>query len=161
MNTETALRQASENPNFPKWLRDACITATAEMERLARLAATNFSVAVNVQERVDEVTQALRALADAADAVGVAHFDGDDLSAEAHAMQAATLRAREVLAALTPNVELTGPTRRDGLARTAETQQVPRTRPSRPAVAGPVERRVGQAVLGRRAGKRICVRRYH
>jgi len=41
-----------------------------------------------------------------------------------------------------PNVELTGPTRQDGLARSAKMHRVPPTGPSWPAVAGPVERRV-------------------
>ena len=41
-----------------------------------------------------------------------------------------------------PNVELTGPTRQDGLARSAKVYGVPPTGPSWPAVAGPVERRV-------------------
>jgi hypothetical protein len=43
---------------------------------------------------------------------------------------------------MTPNVELTGPVRQDGLARSAKMHRVPPTGPSWPAVAGPVERRV-------------------
>ena len=43
---------------------------------------------------------------------------------------------------LLPNVELTGPTRQGGLARSAKMYRAPPTGPSRPAAAGPVERRV-------------------
>ena len=41
---------------------------------------------------------------------------------------------------MTPNVELTGPLRRDGLARVGKMYRVPQTGPRRPAVEGPVER---------------------
>ena len=43
--------------------------------------------------------EALRDLANAADAVGVRYFDSDDPSDEVQAMQAATINAREVLRA--------------------------------------------------------------
>ena len=46
------------------------------------------------------------------------------------------------LLVVTPNVELTGPLRRDGLARVQKMYRVPAAGPRRPAVEGPVERGV-------------------
>ena len=43
--------------------------------------------------------------------------------------------------AVRPNVELTGPLRRDGLARAERMYRVPQAGPRRPAVAGPVVQR--------------------
>ena len=42
---------------------------------------------------------------------------------------------------MTPNVELTGPLRRDGLARVGKMYRVPQAGPRRPAVEGPVVQR--------------------
>ena len=44
---------------------------------------------------------------------------------------------------LTPNVELTGPLRRDGLARVGKMYRVPQAGPRQPAVVGPVVQRWG------------------
>ena len=52
-------------------------------------------------ERLTALEEELRALADAADDVGVRHFDTDWLTDEVQAMKNATLHAREVLG---PNV---------------------------------------------------------
>ena len=48
-------------------------------------------------ERIKALEEALGALANAADNVGIAFFDSDDMPAEAEAMQAATLDARAQL----------------------------------------------------------------
>ena len=48
-------------------------------------------------ERVKALEEALGALADASDNVGIAFFDSDDMPPEVDAMQAATLAARALL----------------------------------------------------------------
>jgi len=62
------------------------------------LADSEGTRAVQYLRRARKAEHALGVLADAADAVGVAHFDSDDLSAEVQAMQTATLLARALLA---------------------------------------------------------------
>lgn len=85
---------------------EAC--AAAERERLRdllRLVADepNIDKALALADaEADPVArhrEALRDLANAADAVGVRYFDSDDPSDEVQAMQAATINAREVLRA--------------------------------------------------------------
>jgi uncharacterized membrane protein YccC len=77
---------------------------------IARLTAA-LKKANDQAERLAALEDALRALADAADEVGVRHFDTDWLDDEVQAMKNATLRAREVLG---PNAESTGGRRPSG-----------------------------------------------
>lgn len=78
------LRLVADEPNIDK----ALALADAEADPVAR------HLAAIARHR-----EALRDLANAADAVGVRYFDSDDPSDEVQAMQAATINAREVLRA--------------------------------------------------------------
>ena len=80
-------------------------SVAAELRRLharvAELESAPAPVAQGLRTAVEEVLRlALVGLANAADAVGVRHFDSDDLGDEVQAMRAATTTAREVLSAL-------------------------------------------------------------
>ena len=55
------------------------------------------AVIAEQRRRIKALEEALGALANAADNVGIAFFDSDDMPAEAEAMQAATLDARAQL----------------------------------------------------------------
>ena len=59
-----------------------------------------YALAAIEASQAPALVEALRRLADAADTVGVAHFDTDDMSEEVEEMQAATLAARALLAKL-------------------------------------------------------------
>lgn len=75
MTRDLDWKEASQNPRMP----------TSEFLTRALIA------------RIRTLETALRELADAADDVGVRHFDTDTMSPEVKAMQAATLRARAAL----------------------------------------------------------------
>ena len=97
--------------------RPACVYAderhpaytAVQMQEYARatLAATSGKALASCDREPDAklyaaapmLVEALLKLANATDAVGVAHFDTDDMSDEVTEMQAATLEARRALAA--------------------------------------------------------------
>jgi len=83
------------------------VTTERAQEELARLLAENAALkreahtwskaAETYAASEAKLVDALRKLADAADGVGVRHFDTDWLSDEVQAMKDATLHARDVL----------------------------------------------------------------
>ena len=71
--------------------------AEAALTEARELADNEGTRAVQYLRRARKAEAALLALANAADGVGVLHFDGDDMPPEVQSMQAATVAAREVL----------------------------------------------------------------
>ena len=75
------------------------IRALAAIDEALGLPADGCNSLAQTLAAIARHRDALRALANAADAVGVRYFDNDDPSDEVQAMQAATISAREVLRA--------------------------------------------------------------
>ena len=75
------------------------IRALAAIDEALGLPADGCNSLAQTLAAIARHRDALRDLANAADAVGVRYFDSDDPSDEVQAMQAATIFAREVLRA--------------------------------------------------------------
>ena len=93
---EAALRLADELQRFDGAERESL---RDEAAALLRELADGCNSPAQTLAAIARHREALRDLANAADAVGVRYFDSDDPSDEVQAMQAATINAREVLRA--------------------------------------------------------------
>lgn len=94
---EAALRLADELQRFDGAERESLRDEAAAL--LRELLADGCNSPAQTLAAIARHREALRDLANAADAVGVRYFDSDDPSDEVQAMQAATINAREVLRA--------------------------------------------------------------
>lgn len=90
-------KQLREAPNNPTRDLSAEIDAGKHDDELSDMAHGYRAGQAASAERVKALEEALGALANAADNVGIAFFDSDDMPAETEAMQAATLDARALL----------------------------------------------------------------